>query len=137
MGNHAAPKDKISSFTKGDCENLNKYLAERSFMCSFDITAVDHFVYSLMDEKEIAGYCNVLRWFKHIRSHTADSNDTDNISLELLKEKLDAGDSFNVEEQINDCIHIVNSCSIINVKNGPHMPFFQTFKFSLSSLKLT
>ena len=94
----AAPKDKIPSFTRGDCENLNKFLAERSFLCSFDITAVDHFVYSLLDEKEITEYCNVLRWFKHIRSHEAHSNNADNISLELLKEKLNAGESFNVED---------------------------------------
>lgn len=93
---------ETSVFTKEDLETLDSFLKERSFVCSFEVSTVDFFLYNLLRPAMVDGFCNLKRWFSHIQSYPSQEEAKSDLSVELIKIKINKGENFIIDDVTDD-----------------------------------
>ena len=96
----ANPSD--SPFSKEDLANLDSFLMDRSFICSFEVSFVDLFLANLLVTENTLGLSNLGRWHRQILSYKPPSDETFGLSLPLIKEKIALGKDFSAEDVVCD-----------------------------------
>jgi len=87
-----------SLFSKADLDNLEAFLENKSFLCSFEVSFVDLYLSRLLSEKKVQGYKNLERWHRQILSYNPPSDDSFDLSLDLIKAKISLKEDFCPED---------------------------------------
>jgi len=85
-------------FTLSELESLDKFLAERSYFCGFEVSVVDFFIFEHLDEKSIAEFVNISRWYRHLQSHPRQQVVPHTLSLNQFKLKIETNLEFSPED---------------------------------------
>lgn len=89
-------------FGTADLPALEAYLQTRSYLVSYQLTAVDRLVAAQLADSVVdpAEFCNVSRWLRHVASHPRDETVGPEavISLAAVRAHILAGENFRLEE---------------------------------------
>jgi len=85
-----------------ELQNLDSFLAARSFILEFGVSQVDACVAGLLTSDTASKYNNIKRWFNHIQSYDQNKQKQQNLSLEKIFAKIGDGFDFGIEDVIVD-----------------------------------
>ena len=85
-----------------ELQNLDSFLAARSFILDFGVSQVDACIADLLDSDTVSKYNNTKRWFNHIQSYGQIKRQQQNLSLEKMFVKIADGFDFGIEDVVVD-----------------------------------
>lgn len=92
-----------------ELQNLDSFLAARSFILDFGVSQVDACIADLLDSDTVSKYNNTKRWYNHIKSYGQIKRQHQNLSLEKMFAKITDGFDFGIEDVIVDDASPVSS----------------------------
>ena len=94
--------EETSVFSKADLETLDNFLKERSFVCSFEVSTVDFFLFNLLNPAMVDGFSNLKRWYSHIQSYPTPEEASSDLSVDLIKLNIRRGENFSITDVTDD-----------------------------------
>jgi len=85
-----------------ELQNLDSFLAARSFILDFGVSQVDACIADLLDSDTVSKYNNTKRWYNHIQSYGQIKKQQQNLSLEKMFAKIADGFDFGIEDVVVD-----------------------------------
>ncbi len=104
---HDAPSPSESDhFGAADLPSLEAFLQTRSFLCSYELSAVDRLVAAQLlascGSSTLAAFCNVSRWLRQVGSYpakdTAAASSPAALCVAAIRRRLAAAENFNPED---------------------------------------
>ncbi len=104
---HDAPSPSGSDhFGAADLPSLEAFLQTRSFLCSYELSAVDRLVAAQLlascGSSTLAAFCNVSRWLRQVGSYpakdTAAASSPAALCVAAIRRQLTAAENFNPED---------------------------------------
>ncbi len=102
---HDAPSGS-DHFGAADLPSLEAFLQTRSFLCSYELSAVDRLVAAQLlascGSSTLAAFCNVSRWLRQVGSYpakdTAAASSPAALCVAAIRRRLTAAENFNLED---------------------------------------
>ncbi len=100
---HDAPSES-DHFGAADLPSLEAFLQTRSFLCSYELSAVDRLVAAQLlasscGSSTLAAFCNVSRWLRQVGSYKeAAASSPAALCVAAIRRRLTAAENFNPED---------------------------------------
>ncbi len=101
---HEAPSPSGSDthFGAADLPSLEAFLQTRSFLCSYELSAVDRLVAAQLltscGSSTLAAFCNVSRWLRQVGSYKDAASSSPALCVAAIRRRLAAAENFNPED---------------------------------------
>ena len=94
------PVNEAKRFGAADLPALEAFLQSRSYISSYQLSAVDRLVAAqLTGEAAAAKFCNVSRWLRQVASHPLEEiAPNQNICVAAVRKRIATGENFSLEE---------------------------------------
>ncbi len=100
-----SPSGSDTHFGAADLPSLEAFLQTRSFLCSYELSAVDRLVAAQLlascGSSTLAAFCNVSRWLRQVGSYTAKDTgaaSSPSLCVAAIRRRLTAAENFNPED---------------------------------------
>ncbi len=101
-----SPSGSDTHFGAADLPSLEAFLQTRSFLCSYELSAVDRLVAAQLlascGSSTLAAFCNVSRWLRQVGSYsakdTAAAASSPALCVAAIRRRLTAAENFNPED---------------------------------------
>jgi len=123
-----APSVSDKHFGAADLPSLEAFLQTRSFLCSYELSAVDRLVAAQLlascGSSTLAAFCNVSRWLRQVGSYTAKDTAVASspaaLCVAAIRRRLTAAENFNPEDVTTAAASSSSDDAVDDVRDQQH-----------------